>query len=174
MKRLCYMPALVLALSTVAVIAVADTIQNPKIEFDRFLDLGRDVEAVRKSRRVSEAKFLEMSRASGTIILDTRSKRDFDYKHIAGAINLNFSEITEESLARVVGDKDTRILIYCSNNFKNDNEAFASKASLAALNIPTFITLAAYGYKNVYELGPLIDVNNTKVIFEGTSVRQGL
>ena len=46
----------------------------------------------------------------------------------------------------------------------------AAKAAAAALNIHTFNTLYNYGYTNVYELGPLIDVRKAKLQFEGTSV----
>ena len=37
-----------------------------------------------------------------------------------------------------------------------------------ALNIPTYINLYGYGYTNVYELGELIDVKDTRIAFEGT------
>jgi hypothetical protein len=36
-----------------------------------------------------------------------------------------------------------------------------------ALNIPTFITLHAYGYENIYELGPLLDVKKTRISLVG-------
>jgi hypothetical protein len=36
----------------------------------------------------------------------------------------------------------------------------------AALNIPTFITLYTYGYRNVYELEPLLDLEATVIPME--------
>ena len=39
-----------------------------------------------------------------------------------------------------------------------------------ALNIPTFINLYGYGYRNVYELADLVSVYNSKIEFEGTDV----
>jgi hypothetical protein len=33
----------------------------------------------------------------------------------------------------------------------------------ASLNLSTYISLYTYGYRNVYELGPLLDVKTTKL-----------
>ena len=35
----------------------------------------------------------------------------------------------------------------------------------ASLNLSTFIALYNYGYRNLYELGPLIDVREAKIPF---------
>ncbi len=40
----------------------------------------------------------------------------------------------------------------------------------ASLNLYTFNTLYSYGYKNVYELGPLIDIQKSVLAFEGSLV----
>lgn len=45
-----------------------------------------------------------------------------------------------------------------------------SKSPPSSLNIYTFNTLYSYGYTNVYELGPLIEIQNSILPFEGTSV----
>ena len=70
-------------------------------------------------------------------------------------------------MARITPDTTTRVLIYCNNNFKNEEPAFPEKRVRAALNIYTFNTLYAYGYRNIYELGPLIDIKDTKLPLEG-------
>jgi hypothetical protein len=44
------------------------------------------------------------------------------------------------------------------------------KAPAASLNIHTFNTLYNYGYTNVYELAPLIDIRKAKLRFEGTQL----
>ena len=46
--------------------------------------------------------------------------------------------------------------------------AFPTKVPAASLNIHTFNTLYNYGYRNVYELGPLVDVKKTKLPLEGS------
>ena len=39
-----------------------------------------------------------------------------------------------------------------------------------ALNIPTYINLYGYHYRNVYELDELVAVNNPLLEFEGTDI----
>jgi hypothetical protein len=39
---------------------------------------------------------------------------------------------------------------------------------MLALNIPTYINLYGYGYRNVYELNELINVSDPSIKFEGT------
>ena len=41
---------------------------------------------------------------------------------------------------------------------------------MMALNVPTYINLYGYGYRNVYELDELVDVNDPRVEFEGSVV----
>jgi hypothetical protein len=104
-----------------------------------------------------------------TIIFDSDDK--YQKLHIKGARHLSFPEITEPELAKVFPAKPTRILIYCNNNFLNAPDTFASKAPSASLNIHTFNTLVSYGYTNGYELGPLLDIRKTRILFEGRQVR---
>ena len=40
----------------------------------------------------------------------------------------------------------------------------------SALNLSTFVSLHAYGYGNVYELAPLVDVTRTRLEFAGEEV----
>jgi hypothetical protein len=112
-----------------------------------------------------------MSRAPGTIVLDARSREKFDLLHIRGAVNLSFPDIAIDSLAKLLPDKRVRILIYCNNNFRNEPEAFPAKAPSASLNVSTYISLYTYGYRNVYELGPLLDVKHTNLTLEPTRAR---
>jgi hypothetical protein len=85
---------------------------------------------------------------------------------VKGAKNLSLPDFTEEELAKVIPSKSTRILIYCNNNFLNEPKAFPSKNLSASLNVHTMNVLHAYGYTNVYELGPLIDIRKTSIPFE--------
>ena len=140
---------------------------NPNIDMDAYVKSVRDVAEHRKSRRLTEEDFIKMSQEEGVIVLDARSKEMFNLMHVKGAINLSFPDITIESLKKTLPDKDAKILIYCNNNFKNQPIAFASKAPIASLNISTYIALYNYGYKNVYELGPVLDPAKSKLTFEG-------
>jgi phage shock protein E len=128
-------------------------------------------DALRQQRRVSEADFMRMAREPGTVILDARSERMFRLRHVEGAVNLSFTEFTQTSLAHAIPTKQTRVLIYCNNNFVGAPESLATKAPPAALNLSTFVSLYSYGYRNVYELAPVIDVKHAKLAFAGDEVR---
>jgi len=151
-----------------AALLLATAIANPAIDMKGYLAVANEAAVYRESRRVSEADFARMAAEPGTIVLDARSRERYDLRHIKGAINLSFPDIAIASLAAAIPDKNTRILIYCNNNFTGDEGAFASKISIASLNLSTFIALYSYGYRNIYELGPRIDVSQSKLEFEPT------
>ena len=104
-----------------------------------------------------------MAGEAGTIILDTRSREAFALGHIDGAINLPFSDFTDAKLAAVIPSHDTRILIYCNNNFADNVDPVMLKRVELALISPTFINLHGYGYENVYELGELTETSHPDV-----------
>lgn len=178
-----------------------------KVNFDDYEQLTKEVNLYRKNRLIDWATFNAYSKESNTVILDTRSKEMYNRKHLKDAIHLNFSDFTQDNLARLIPDPNTRILIYCNNNFGDDPINFRTKSYIPqrkpqlqvftnrsskqsieqlpvlqiqtqpakeltlALNIPTFINLYGYGYKNVYELSEFISVFNSRLVFEGTDVR---
>ena len=139
------------------------SIPNPSIDMNGFLQVSAEAAKYRETRRLTEDEFIKMSEEPGVVILDARSQKKYDELHIRGAVNLSFPDITVASLASMLPDKNTKILIYCNNNFSNAESAFPRKVSLASLNISTYIALYTYGYRNVYELGPLLDVRTTKL-----------
>lgn len=153
--------AVVLAFSASA--QVKQKMDNPSIDIGTYLRVAREAANYRWSHRVTEDAFIKMAAKEGTVILDARSSEKFNELHVNGAMNLSFPDISIESLARLLPDKNTRILIYCNNNFVGDPSAFAMKAPAASLNISTYISLYSYGYRNIYELGPLLDVKTTKI-----------
>jgi hypothetical protein len=158
----------VLALLVLILPAVAHgaTVEiNPAIDMPGFLQLSGEAAALREDRRVSEEEFLRMSREPGTIVLDARSREKFDELHVRGAIHLAFPDLTAESLAAAIPDRGTRILIYCNNNFGGAPGPFPLKAAAASLNLSTYIALYTYGYRNVYELGPYVDIGASQLAF---------
>ena len=148
------------------------TVPNRKIDYNGFLTNAVQVGKLRQERRVSEQDFIEMSQEPDTIIFDARSDSKYQMLHVKGAKHLSLPDITDAELARVIPHKDTRVLIYCNNNFENEPAAFPSKAVRASLNLYTFNTLYSYGYTNVFELGPLIDITKSRLPFEGTNDRR--
>jgi hypothetical protein len=161
---------LVISLNLLSIYAENKTITPAKVDYDAFERLVAEVKAHRKERLVNLDAFLSMTKEDNIIILDTRSNAMYKSKHIKGAINLNFSDFTQRNLAR-------------NNNFDDDQVNFASKISAPvktndgkqltlALNIPTYINLYGYGYKNVYELSELVSVNDERLEFEGSSLNR--
>ncbi len=180
--------------------------ENPAIQFGGFVALTQELQELRESRRIPFQLFVQMAKEPNTVILDTRSKAAYDDVHISGAIHLNFSDFTVEKLRKTIPSQQTRILIYCNNNFIDDldttdaNESpqapqptrspqspqapqppqptkrqgiasgFANKLPALALNIPTFINLHGYGYKNVYELADRLPISDTRVSLAGKSM----
>jgi hypothetical protein len=164
--------------SPASVPSPANVPANPAIDMDGFLQVAREAAEHRKSHRLSEEDFILMSKEEGTIVLDARSKEMYDLLHVEGAINLSFPNIDIESLKKTSPDKNARILIYCNNNFTDPAkpagtgvaaQAFAGKSAVASLNISTYISLYSYGYRNVYELGPLLDPAKTKLKLVSTA-----
>ena len=148
-------------------------IPNPNIDYKGFLENAATVGKLRSQRRISEETFMRMTSEPKTIVFDARSDSKFAMLHIKGARHLSLPDVTADELARVIPDKSTRILIYCNNNFQNEPTALPGKAITASLNLYTFNTLYSYGYENVYELGPLIDIKKSILPFEGSLVAAG-
>lgn len=164
MRKHVLFAAILLAAFAIAVNAQqASGLYNPSIDMDGFLKVSQDAAKHRSTRRLTEEQFIAASKEPGVVILDARSSEKFDELHIAGAINLSFPDITVESLAKDLPDKATKILIYCNNNFENEPSAFPTKVAPASLNLSTYISLYTYGYRNVYELGPLLNAKTTRL-----------
>jgi rhodanese-related sulfurtransferase len=158
------------------------------VDYTDFKNLVTEVEKIRAERLISLDEFLKMSKENNVVILDSRSDFRFNRKHIKWAIHLDFTDYTQENLKKLIPDTNTKILIYCNNNFDGDQVDFASKVAkpqnsietqilsnrkpiMLALNIPTYLNLYGYGYKNIYELDELVNVNDPRIKFEGSEVK---
>ena len=89
---------------------------------------------------VEEAKKL-MDSEKDRIILDVRSREEYDQGHIPGAILIPDTEI-EAKAADLLPDKDQLILVYCRSG---------RRSKLAAQS------LADLGYTNIREFGGILD-----------------
>ncbi len=91
--------------------AAAQTLEipNPLIDSKGFMRDTTEAYARRTKRRVTEKQFLKMAKDKGTKILDTRSAKKFKLLHVAGAVHLNFSDMTQESLAESIGRLTCRL-----------------------------------------------------------------
>ncbi|MEL6874038.1 MAG: rhodanese-like domain-containing protein [Pseudomonadota bacterium] len=166
--RQVFVPALALAVIAVTP-AYAKEVQdpgNPQVDYRGFVEMAADLQDYRSKRLVDFAAFRTLAEQPDVLILDTRSASAFDTGHISGAVNLPFSDFTEEKLAAVIGDKDRPILIYCNNNFLDNIRPVRLKSAPLALNIPTFINLYGYGYKNVHELADVVSIRDPEVAWK--------
>jgi rhodanese-related sulfurtransferase len=181
--------AAALILAAAAGFAQGTKYPKAKVSFEDFKGLVREVQAQRASRLIDLDTFNKMSTEPGVVILDSRSAFRFERIHVKGAKHLAFTDFTQDNLQKVIPSFETKILIYCNNNFDGNQTDFASKIALPrpktggaaatqfaaqekpimmALNIPTYINLYGYGYRNVYELNELVDVNDPRISFEGS------
>lgn len=173
---------------------IEESYRKSLVNYEDYKKLVEEVESHRKERLINLNTFLKMSKEDSVIILDSRSKYRYDRKHIKGAVHLNFSDFTQEDLWKLIPpNKNIKILIYCNNNFTSESPFdlidFPTKASrpiesitlnpdiavmkkpiTLALNIPTYINLYGYGYRNIYELDELVFMNDPRIEFEGTEV----
>jgi phage shock protein E len=137
---------------------------NPLIDYAGFKDLTGEVQPYRSTRLISMTDFKARIEKGDVLLLDARSARAFAEGHIKGAVNLPLPDFTAEALAEAIGtNADREILIYCNNNFINNRRPVATKALPLALNIQTFINLYGYGYKNIFELGEAVDMDDPSV-----------
>lgn len=114
---------------------------NPAIDMPGYLQVAREAAAHRATRRVSEEEFIRMSREPGTIVLDARSREKYDELHVKGAVNLPLPKGRSRPRSR------------------------APRSTCR----PT--SRYSYGYRNVYELEPLIDMRSSKLKFSRPSRR---
>lgn len=155
------------------------------VDYDDYEKLVKEVKQHRQQRLISLDEFIAMTGKKDVIILDARPKDKYAARHIKGAIHLNFADFTQDNLTRIIPNTSTTVLIYCNNNFEGDAVHFPTKAVIPvkgktastkpltlALNIPTYINLYGYGYRNVYELKELVNINDKLLSLEGTATNR--
>ena len=163
--------SLLILVAGIGSIFAAETIPNRLIDYREFQKIVAESASERESHRLTEPQFIAAMADKSAVLLDARTASKFDLRHIRGAVSLPFTDFTAETLAKIIPARDTKILIYCNNNFLGSPISLASKAPSASLNISTYTSLRAYGYTNIYELGPLLDVRTTTIPFSGTEIK---
>ena len=76
----------------------------------------------------------------GAILLDVRTKEEYNEKHIDGASLLPLDIIDIDNISQIVSEKDTPIIVYC----RSGNRSQQAREKLIAL-----------GYSKVYDLGAM-------------------
>lgn len=146
---------------------------SPQIDYAGFQQLTSEVYQYRQPRVIPLKDFKARAAKPSALILDARTPSAFAQGHIEGAINLPFTDFTDEALREAIGDDPNReILIYCNNNFVDDVAPVMMKNTSLALNIQTFINLYGYGYRNVYELGGAYSIKDPKIEWRSKTAAQ--
>jgi len=90
-------------------------------------------------RMISAADAKALLDKKDAVLLDVRSKTEYDAEHIKGAVLLPADLISEDA-KELPQSKDTAVIIYCATGHRS---AIAAE------------TLAGYGYTRVYDLGSI-------------------
>ncbi|WP_407875072.1 rhodanese-like domain-containing protein [Qipengyuania nanhaisediminis] len=144
---------LLAALAASSAARAEDRLPPSSVDYAGFQALVVELAEIRDTRLLAREEFFARARSDDALILDTRSAEAFAAGHVEGAVNLPFSDFTQDKLLAVIGpDRDRPIFIYCNNNFTEDAFPVRLKRAPLALNIPTFVNLFGYGYTNVWEL----------------------
>ena len=97
-------------------------------------------EAVYMNITAQEAKEI-MDRESGYVILDVRTREEYDQGRIPGAIVISHEEVADKA-EETLTDKDQLILVYCRSGRRSKIAAEA---------------LVELGYTNILEFGGILD-----------------
>jgi len=96
------------------------------------------------SQMVEQIKDMKME---DYVILDVRTKSEYDEERIPNSVLLTLSEI-ESKAASVLPNKDIKIYVYCRSGARSEQAAYK---------------LISLGYKNVYDFGGIIDYPYEKI-----------
>lgn len=103
---------------------------------------GAGAQKVPESKKITPAEAKErLDSEKGIILLDVRTREEYEEKHIPGSILIPVDTIKEQTKDKLP-DKNAVIFVYCRSG---NRSATAAKA------------LSSMGYTNVYDLGGIID-----------------
>ncbi len=129
--------ALLLTILTMAWVSPSHAVDP--VSFDQYKNGVQKIDW--KAHEISFEQFKKESQNSGVVILDLRSEAEYKDGHFKGA-RLMGADIKEEKLKQLVPNKQSKIIVYCTNTF------FPSRRiSLNNVCLPQIIAL---GYPNVF------------------------
>ena len=97
-------------------------------------------DSVIKKNSVNYVQAKELIINKGAIMVDVRTKEEYDEDHIDGAVLLPVDEINEDKVNEIVKNKDDIMIVYCKSGARSSEAA-------SILN--------GLGYHNVYNLGAM-------------------
>ena len=87
-------------------------------------------------RNIDNEKLKEMINEKDTLLIDIRTKEEFDEKNIDGAINIPLQNLMQD-IDEIIDYKDKSVIIYCRSGHR----------SIIACNL-----LEMEGFKHIYNL----------------------
>jgi rhodanese-related sulfurtransferase len=123
----------------ILLIGVFTGCSNPNVVSNK--EDSASFKAVSFSNITPEEAKKRLSNEQGIILLDVRTKEEFDTGHIKDAMLIPVDDLEKDALKNLK-DKEAPIFVYCRSGNR----------SISAANI-----LVELGYKNVYNLGGIRD-----------------
>ena len=119
--------------------------------------------------QLSEEDFIRLSREPWTVVLDTSAPETYRWLHVAGALHLTREEMNAASLAQIIPDKDTRVLLYENNHYHAYEKARATGRT-NEMGVPfagdwsgdafmDSLTLREHGYHRLYALASYVRID---------------
>ncbi len=131
--------SLALLLTILTIAGASPSQAADPVSFDQYKNGIQKIDW--KAHEISFEQFKKESQKSDVVILDLRSEAEYKDGHFKGA-RLMGADIKEEKLKQLVPNKQSKIIVYCTNTF------FPSRRiSLNNVCLPQIIAL---GYPNVF------------------------
>ena len=129
-----------------ALIATARAESPPVVSEIKAQDFYRQA-STSPPKEISAKQLADWLAKDAVILIDLRAKESFEYAHIRGAINVPIELLTAEHLKTLVPNRDSRIVVYCTNNFM--------PTRMVALTTLGYPAIEQLGYSNVNRLEDL-------------------
>lgn len=167
--------------------------KNRLVDFNEFLRMSKDPGTIILDTRSKE--HYDAAHIKGAVHINFASFNVYDLAELIPDQNTRIliycnNNINTDSDAAFLGIRDEQVQLELQKSMVSkvalparlDNRSVpkpkksgyrgapVDPSKTMALNIPTFITLYGYGYKNIYELNQLVAPNDPRLVLEGTAI----
>ena len=125
----------------------------------------------KKPTIISEKTFLTLQKKPGAIVLDTQHTVAYEQLHVNGAVNLPFGQLGRSSLARIIPNRRSTILLYVPINLR-PKASDPVKSASPSWSFQLYAILRIYGYTDIYALDPKIHLPSTKILLDGVKTKK--
>ena len=105
-------------------------------------DTAEDMTGKAAYHKISAEEAYEMMASQEVVVVDVRTREEYDGGHIENAVLVPKGSIDEDTAAEVIPEKDSTVLVYCRSGRRSKDAAQK---------------LLALGYQSVYDFGGVID-----------------